>query len=125
MDTNTCGNIMKALGGSQGTATGNDNNGKLTLEQQSQNYNTFSELMGQGVSLPDLLKRIDDLEKQALQYALTPRGAYRIKRMVRAMKRMDDPAEGESETPAVNRFLVKEQSVSLGGTRYYHHQKDI
>ena len=98
MDTNTYGNIMKALGGSQGTATGNDNNGKLTLEQQSQNYNTFSELMRQGVTLPDLLKKIDDLEKQALKYALTPRGTYRIKRMMRVMKRIE-PAGEESEKP--------------------------
>ena len=47
-------NILKAVGG------GN----QLTTAQQSDNYSTFSEMMKQGVYLPDLLKRLDAMEKK-------------------------------------------------------------
>ena len=47
-------NIMRAVNG------GN----QLTTAQQSENYSTFSELMKQGVYLPDLLKKIDSMEKR-------------------------------------------------------------
>lgn len=34
---------------------------KLTLDQQAENYNMFSEMMKQGVYLPDLVKKVDVL----------------------------------------------------------------
>ena len=45
MDTGTDGynNILKALGGKPSQSSG------LTIQQQSDNYNAFSELMKQGV----------------------------------------------------------------------------
>lgn len=54
-------NILKALGGNQGQQ-GVQQSGALTLQQQADNYTTFQSLMNKGVYLPDLLKRIDDLE---------------------------------------------------------------
>ena len=54
-------NILKALGGNQGQQ-GVQQSGALTLQQQSDNYTTFQNLMNKGVYLPDLLRRIDDLE---------------------------------------------------------------
>ena len=48
-------NILKAVN-SEGKA--------LSTKQQADNYSTFSELMKQGVYLPDLLKKIDDLESR-------------------------------------------------------------
>lgn len=36
--------------------------GGLSYQQQSDNYKAFSELMSRGVSLPDLLKHMEDLE---------------------------------------------------------------
>ena len=58
MDTGTdgYGNILKALGGQGQQSSG------LTMQQQSDNYNAFSELMKQGVYLPDLMKRMEGME---------------------------------------------------------------
>ena len=58
MDTGTDGynNILKALGGKPQQSSG------LTIQQQSDNYNAFSELMKQGVYLPDLMKRMEGME---------------------------------------------------------------
>lgn len=50
-------NVMKALQGMQSA-------GGLTYEQQSENYNAFSDLMRKGVYIPDLLRRIDELESE-------------------------------------------------------------
>lgn len=51
-------NVLKALKG---------NNGGLDYKQQQDNYATFSKLMNDGVYLPDLIKKvseIDDLKKR-------------------------------------------------------------
>lgn len=58
MDTGTdgYGNILKALGGQGQQPSG------LTMQQQSDNYSAFSELMKQGVYLPDLMKRMEGME---------------------------------------------------------------
>lgn len=58
MDTGTdgYGNILKALGGQGQQLSG------LTMQQQSDNYSAFSELMKQGVYLPDLMKRMEGME---------------------------------------------------------------
>lgn len=37
---------------------------KLSIQQQADNYNTFSKLMSDGVYIPDLLKRVEDLESK-------------------------------------------------------------
>ena len=57
MDTGTdgYGNILKALG-KPSQSSG------LTIQQQSDNYSAFSELMKQGVYLPDLMKRMEGME---------------------------------------------------------------
>ena len=57
MDTGTDGynNILKALG-KPSQSSG------LTIQQQSDNYSAFSELMKQGVYLPDLMKRMEGME---------------------------------------------------------------
>lgn len=51
----TYDNILKAVNGS--------GNG-LTTQQKADNYNTFTKLMEEGVYLPDLIKKIDALEKK-------------------------------------------------------------
>lgn len=40
---------------------------KLTLEQQAMNYDTFSELMKQGVYLPDLVQSIEALKAEVAE----------------------------------------------------------
>ena len=47
-------NILKAMKPGEG----------LTVQQQSDNYKAFSELMKEGVYIPDLLKKIDTMEKR-------------------------------------------------------------
>lgn len=37
---------------------------KLTPQQQTENFDAFKRLQDQGVSIPDLLKRLDDLEQK-------------------------------------------------------------
>lgn len=61
MDTGSYDNILKALNQPQQSAPAQ---GGLTFQQQSENYSAFSDLMKQGVYIPDLLKRIDTLEAQ-------------------------------------------------------------
>lgn len=61
MDTGSYDNILKALNQPQQSAPAQ---GGLTFQQQSENYSAFSDLMKQGVYIPDLLKRIDALEAQ-------------------------------------------------------------
>ena len=61
MDTGSYDNILKALNQPPQPAPAQ---GGLTFQQQSDNYSAFSDLMKQGVYIPDLLKRIDALEAQ-------------------------------------------------------------
>ena len=63
MDTGSYDNILKALNQPQQPAPASPSGG-LTFQQQSDNYSAFSDLMKQGVYIPDLLKRIDALEAQ-------------------------------------------------------------
>lgn len=50
-------NIMKAISGGQ-PGEG------LTTQQQADNYDMFGRMMKEGVYLPDLIKKIDGLEKR-------------------------------------------------------------
>lgn len=58
MDTNPYSSILKAL------EKDDPKQGGLSYQQQTENYSAFSDLMKQGVYIPDLLKRIDALEAQ-------------------------------------------------------------
>ena len=58
MDTNPYSSILKAL------EKDDPQQGGLSYQQQTENYSAFSDLMKQGVYIPDLLKRIDALEAQ-------------------------------------------------------------
>lgn len=61
MDTGQFSNILKAVGQPTQTPMAGTSS-PLSYEQQSDNYNTFSEMMRKGIYLPDLLKRLDDME---------------------------------------------------------------
>ena len=63
MDTqpNQYSNILKAIGVQQ-TPTMEPQTGGLSVAQRADNYNAFTELMNRGVYLPDLIKRLDDME---------------------------------------------------------------
>jgi len=81
-------NILKAVN-SEGKA--------LSTKQQADNYSTFSELMKQGVYLPDLLKKIDALESRVDEMSKpkeNPIDAELFAVMEQAVK--DDPAVVEA-----------------------------
>ena len=65
MDTTTSqySNILKAVGQTPQTSEPGEAP-KLSLDQQARNYDTFSELMRQGVYLPDLIATIDQLRSE-------------------------------------------------------------
>lgn len=53
-DTSKYSNILNALG----------RESKLSYQQQADNYNAFSKLMSDGVYLPDMMDRLDTLERK-------------------------------------------------------------
>ena len=63
----TYDNILKAMSGqNQSQPPVHEESNKISRQlstlEQSQNYETFSMLMKEGVYLPDLIKRLDDME---------------------------------------------------------------
>ena len=71
MDTsqNQYSNILKALGAPQANAS----EGGLSMVQQAENYTAFDELMKQGIHIPTLLKRLDDMESKVRALESQPR----------------------------------------------------
>ena len=71
MDTsqNQYSNILKALGAPQANAS----TGGLSMVQQAENYTAFDELMKQGIHIPTLLKRLDDMESKVRALESQPR----------------------------------------------------
>lgn len=80
MDTTPYSNILKAVGeqpsadsnvpttqSSQISFTVPVDKPKLSLDQQAANYDTFSELMKQGVYLPDLIQSIESLKAEVAE----------------------------------------------------------
>lgn len=64
MDTqpNQYSNILKALGGTPQANEPAPSTGGLSMAQQAENYDLFSKMMKEGVYLPDLIKRLDNME---------------------------------------------------------------
>lgn len=79
MDTNPnqYSNILKAINGpstiTPDPVTMAPQTGGLTMAQQAENYDTFSKLMREGVYLPDLIKRMDDMETKIKTLESQPR----------------------------------------------------
>lgn len=75
MDTsqNQYSNILKALGGTPQANEPAPSMGGLSMAQQAENYDTFSKLMREGVYLPDLIKRLDDMETKIKTLESQPR----------------------------------------------------
>ena len=95
MDTNPYSNILNAVKGA-----GEANNG-LTTAQQMDNYNTFSKLMKDGVYLPDMVKRISDLEEKVKGMEDSPKS--RVNEELFAV--MEASVKGEDEVKAARQKL--------------------
>lgn len=94
-------NIIKALSRQEEPAP----QAGLTLQQQSDNYSAFSDLMKQGVYIPDLLKRIDALEAQVRE-----QGAKKDTVDADLFSVMEASVKGDDEVKAAKQRLADEKS---------------
>ena len=101
MDTGSYDNILKALNQPQSTPA----QGGLTFQQQSDNYSAFSDLMKQGVYIPDLLKRIETLEAQVREQ-VTRKDAMDAD----LFSVMEASVKGDEEVKAAKQRLADEKS---------------
>lgn len=101
MDTGSYDNILKALNQPQSTPA----QGGLTFQQQSDNYAAFSDLMKQGVYIPDLLKRIDALEAQVRE-----QGQRKDTMDADLFSVMEASVKGDEEVKAAKQRLADEKS---------------
>lgn len=99
MDTNHYDNILKALGKEDPQQTG------LSYQQQTENYQTFSDLMKQGVYIPDLLKRIETLEAQVRE-----QGTRKDAMDADLFSVMEASVKGDEEVKAAKQRLADEKS---------------
>ena len=90
-------NIKRALGQSQSEG--------LSYQQQSDNYTAFSDLMKQGVYIPDLLKRIETLEAQVRE-----QGARKDTMDADLFSVMEASVKGDEEVKAAKQRLADEKS---------------
>lgn len=102
MDTGSYDNILKALDQPQQPAPAQ---GGLTFQQQSDNYTAFSDLMKQGVYIPDLLKRIDTLEAQVKE-----QGQRKDTIDADLFSVMEASVKGDEEVKAARQRLADEKS---------------
>ena len=101
MDTGSYDNILKALNQPQSTPA----QGGLTFQQQSDNYSAFSDLMKQGVYIPDLLKRIDALEAQVRE-----QGQRKDTMDADLCSVMEAAVKGDDDVKAAKQRLADEKS---------------
>lgn len=94
-------NILKALSKQEEPAP----QAGLTFQQQSDNYSAFSDLMKQGVYIPDLLKRIDALEAQVKE-----QGAKKDTIDADLFSVMEASVKGDEEVKAARQRLADEKS---------------
>lgn len=94
-------NILKALSKQEEPAP----QAGLTLQQQSDNYSAFSDLMKQGVYIPDLLKRIDALEAQVRE-----QGQKKDTIDADLFSVMEASVKGDEEVKAARQRLADEKS---------------
>ena len=99
MDTNPYGNILKALG-----KEGSQQDG-LSYQQQTDNYQAFSDLMKEGVYIPDLLKRIETLEAQVRE-----QGAKRDTLDADLFSVMESAVKGDPDVKQARQRLAEEKT---------------
>ena len=99
METNPYSSILKAIG-KEDTPQGG-----LTYQQQTDNYSAFSDLMKQGVYIPDLLKRIDALEAQ-----IKEQGARRDTVDADLFAVMESAVKGDAEVKRARQRLAEEKT---------------
>ena len=99
MDTNPYSSILKAL------EKDDPQQGGLSYQQQTENYSAFSDLMKQGIYIPDLLKRIDALEAQVKE-----QGQKKDVMDADLFAVMETSVRGDDEVKAAKQRLADEKS---------------
>lgn len=113
-------NIQKILNGGSGDG--------LSVTQKSDNYETFNRLMKENVYLPDLLRKIDDLEKKVNDMDKpkeNPIDAELFGVMEQAVK--DDPAVASArhtlqneKTRVISELCIRDESYRKAFDEYRH-----
>lgn len=118
MDTGTYSNILNAMQSLTGASAG-----KLTPAQEVENYSTFSDLQKQGVYLPDLMRKVgevDELKKrlEAVETARTgPMDAELFAVMESAVKTVPSVKEARQRAADEKSRVLSEMCLRDEGYR--------
>ena len=115
MDTNPqYSNILKALGGASQATEPAPSAGGLSMTQQAENYDLFSKMMKDGVYLPDLIKRLDDMEAKVKALESQPKqdtNAELLAVMEQAVKNHPDVKASRQHVADVKSAIITEMCM--------------
>ena len=115
MDTNPqYSNILKALGGASQATEPVPSAGGLSMAQQAENYDLFSKMMKEGVYLPDLIKRLDDMESKIKTLESQPKqdtNAELLAVMEQAVKNHPDVKASRQHVADVKSAIITEMCM--------------
>lgn len=115
MDTNPqYSNILKALGGASQATEPAPSAGGLSMAQQAENYSAFSELMKQGIHIPTLLKRLDDMETKVKTLESQPKhdtNAELLAVMEAAVKNNPEVKQARQKVADVKTAIINEMCM--------------
>lgn len=115
----TYDNILKAMSGqNQSQPPIHEESNKISRQlstlEQSQNYETFSMLMKEGVYLPDLIKRLDDMEAKVKALESQPKqdtNAELLAVMEQAVKNHPDVKASRQHVADVKSAIITEMCM--------------
>ena len=115
MDTNPqYSNILKALGGTPQANETAPSMGGLSMAQQAENYDLFSKMMKEGVYLPDLIKRLDNMEAKVKALESQPKqdtNAELLAVMEQAVKNHPDVKASRQHVADVKSAIITEMCM--------------
>lgn len=115
MDTNPqYSNILKALGGTPQANEPAPSTGGLSMAQQAENYDLFSKMMKEGVYLPDLIKRLDNMEAKVKALESQPKqdtNAELLAVMEQAVKNHPDVKASRQHVADVKSTIITEMCM--------------
>lgn len=115
MDTNPqYSNILKALGGTPQANEPAPSMGGLSMAQQAENYDLFSKMMKEGVYLPDLIKRLDEMESKIKTLESQPKqdtNAELLAVMEQAVKNDPDVKKSRQHVADVKSTIITEMCM--------------
>lgn len=117
MDTGAYSNILNAMQSPAGASAG-----KLTPAQEVENYSTFSDLQKQGVCLPDLMRKVgevDELKKrlEAVESERKPMDAELFAVMESAVKTVPSVKEARQRAADEKSRVLSEMCLRDEGYR--------